>query len=769
MKIGLLGNMNNNNFSLMRILRNEGYDAHLFLFNNEFFFPEEDSHDLSKWKKFIHNLGVSNGKPDILFFNKEFLIDKLKTFDFLIGNGISPYILKKIHRKLNIFMPYGEGIEHINENTDNLKEIIFSRKMLNFPKILWFKICSFLQYSSLDNCNSITTFNLHDFSLNTFKKMGILPNIIPIFPLFEEKLYKTNELWMHKIGKLPKSSIKIFSHVAHFWKNLPYKNYMDGFGKRNNWLVEGVKQYYSLSYKKNIYVILTEYGPDVEDTKKLISKYGLEKHFLWIPKLKRTEIYNLIDVCDIGSSEFANMFWGSCGWEFINRGKNFFHQLSIKDRYLEKKITLPNFININNPSEIANYLLKFDKSIEVKKGSQNRKWYFQFKKKYISKLKNEIQYQNKNKKIRISFIIGSLNLGGTERHLISLINNLDRNIFNIDLFLLNEEGNLFKELNPFVRVIKPKKPIFKKIDHFINFFKVLYYLNLFKPQIIHCFLPQSYIFGGLIGWILKKKNVLMSRRSLNNYQKKYKFIPISRIEKFLHSKVKYALGNSKAVISQLEKEGVMKHKLKLIYNGVLKNNKTRLSKSTDFSILNKYSNSKSIIFSVIANLIPYKNHKMVIKAAHLLIKEYKNFKIIFVGSGDIVYENSLRILIEEYNLKNHIHFFKQSLNIEDFYKISDIGISSSDEEGFSNSILEFLSFGIPVIATRVGGNLDVINNKNGFLIDKNDHHKLFNIMKYLIINKKIIKKLGAQALKDSKKYDFNKMIQNYTELYESIS
>ena len=98
-----------------------------------------------------------------------------------------------------------------------------------------------------------------------------------------------------------------------------------------------------------------------------------------------------------------------------------------------------------------------------------------------------------------------------------------------------------------------------------------------------------------------------------------------------------------------------------------------------------------------------------------------------------------------------------------------IGISSSDEEGFSNSILEFLSFGKPVIATRVGGNLDVINNKNGFLIDKNDHYQLFNIMKYLISNKKIIKKLGIQALKDSKKYDFNKMIQNYTELYESIS
>ena len=70
-------------------------------------------------------------------------------------------------------------------------------------------------------------------------------------------------------------------------------------------------------------------------------------------------------------------------------------------------------------------------------------------------------------------------MGGTEKHLLSLINNLDRKIFNIDLFLLNEEGTLFKELNGFVRIIKPKQPIFTKFEHTINFFRVL---TIFKPK-----------------------------------------------------------------------------------------------------------------------------------------------------------------------------------------------------------------------------------------------------------------------------------------------
>ena len=65
----------------------------------------------------------------------------------------------------------------------------------------------------------------------------------------------------------------------------------------------------------------------------------------------------------------------------------------------------------------------------------------------------------------------------------------------------------------------------------------------------------------------------MSRRSLNNYQRKYKIIPLRKIEKFLHKYSKIILANSKAVYSELIDEGVKKEKLKLIYNGVILKNK----------------------------------------------------------------------------------------------------------------------------------------------------------------------------------------------------
>ena len=87
------------------------------------------------------------------------------------------------------------------------------------------------------------------------------------------------------------------------------------------------------------------------------------------------------------------------------------------------------------------------------------------------------------------------------------------------------------------------------------------------------------------------------------------------------------------------------------------------------------------------------------------------------------------------------------INIEDYYLITDVGISSSQQEGFSNSVLEFLHFKKPVIATDVGGNVDIINSQNGILIEDNNHDQLFAAMRKLIVNKKEVERLGRRCKK----------------------
>lgn len=374
---------------------------------------------------------------------------------------------------------------------------------------------------------------------------------------------------------------------------------------------------------------------------------------------------------------------------------------------------------------------------------------------------------NKSNKTRIAFIIGTLNIGGTERHLLNLLNNLDRNKYSIDLHLISEKGKLFDQLDSYVRVFAPNKTISYKLYHLVNFIRTLIRIKITNPQIIHCFLPHAYLFGGFIGYLLKNNNVIMSRRSLNYYQENYKFIPVRQLEKFLHKKSRYILVNSKAVYKDITNEGVPKSKIKLIYNGVIENKRkllpvNKIKKGMGLSL------GKKFIFTCVANLIPYKNQLLILKAASLLRKVNNNFVVLLVGSGDLNYKNFLINEMNQRGLQKHIIFIEQTKNIENFFSITDVGISSSKEEGFSNSVLEFLHFKKPVIATSVGGTIDVINSNNGILIDSDNHDQLFAAMQKLIENKSELVRLGIGAKKDIKKYSFIKMIKEYEKVYDKI-
>ena len=77
--------------------------------------------------------------------------------------------------------------------------------------------------------------------------------------------------------------------------------------------------------------------------------------------------------------------------------------------------------------------------------------------------------KKRNKKIHISYFIGSLGLGGTEKQLIKLLNSLDKNQFKIDLHLLDERGDLFEELDNTIKVYLPKFKFRLKLKHLLNF------------------------------------------------------------------------------------------------------------------------------------------------------------------------------------------------------------------------------------------------------------------------------------------------------------
>jgi glycosyltransferase involved in cell wall biosynthesis len=96
-------------------------------------------------------------------------------------------------------------------------------------------------------------------------------------------------------------------------------------------------------------------------------------------------------------------------------------------------------------------------------------------------------------------------------------------------------------------------------------------------------------------------------------------------------------------------------------------------------------------------------------------------------------------------------------------------VNSSRREPFANVNLEALAAGRPIIATRVGGNIEVVRNGyNGFLVPSEDPFKLGEAMVTLYKDKGLIKKMSGRSRKIAERYEWNSIVEKYINLYEKL-
>lgn len=151
--------------------------------------------------------------------------------------------------------------------------------------------------------------------------------------------------------------------------------------------------------------------------------------------------------------------------------------------------------------------------------------------------------------------------------------------------------------------------------------------------------------------------------------------------------------------------------------------------NTDLFVPKKLENNR-FIFLHISNLIPLKNPDAMIEGAVRLRKEFKNFELHIGGDGDV---ERLNHLIEKHNGKEYIKTFGEISHQEVAEKMrgSNCFVLFSDYESFSCVLLESLSSGVPVIATRVGAIPEIIQDNHGMIINKSEE-ELYRAMRSML-------------------------------------
>jgi len=180
------------------------------------------------------------------------------------------------------------------------------------------------------------------------------------------------------------------------------------------------------------------------------------------------------------------------------------------------------------------------------------------------------------------------------------------------------------------------------------------------------------------------------------------------------------------------------------------------------------------LFGCVSALRPVKDHEGLIKAFSLFmssnesVARQKNANLVLVGDGPLA--SQLQLYSRQLGIQENVIFIGRRNDVNKLLQALDGFVLNSKTEGMSYAILEAMASGLPVIATNVGANAELIHHgTEGYLYSPGDLKSLTGFMADLIGNEAYLLKMKEAARKKIVEfYSIHKMVSSYKDLYEEV-
>lgn len=371
-------------------------------------------------------------------------------------------------------------------------------------------------------------------------------------------------------------------------------------------------------------------------------------------------------------------------------------------------------------------------------------------------------------KIKIVLIVEAM-LGGIRQHVCDIVRSLDKEIYEVYMIYsdLRADETFFAEKEELA--MQTKLIQCNEMQRELGLYDIKAYkkikriLKQIKPNIVHChsskagvvgrlaakncginkilYTPGAYVFQNPNLSDVKRKVYVYAERLLSRYATSLT-INVSRGEM------------QKAFDFKIDK----KEKFKLIYNGIPQ------IEFPDRAKLKKELGLKEGItyVGVTARCADQKDPFTFLRIAEQVVKKYRDVEFIYIGDGPL--EEKMKNWITERKLSNQIHMLGFRNNASILVSILDIYLSTALYEGLPYSMIEAMRAGVPIIATNVVGNNElVVHNVNGFMFDIKDVQYATTLIEQQIIKKTIRSEQVINAWKEL--FSLEKMMEKLTRLY----
>lgn len=374
---------------------------------------------------------------------------------------------------------------------------------------------------------------------------------------------------------------------------------------------------------------------------------------------------------------------------------------------------------------------------------------------------------------RVLRMITWLPQGGIERKIAAVLPRLNREWFDVHVCCIRERGPLADELErngiP-VHVI----PFRSRWDP-IALWRLRRLVRRLEIHLIHSHMYRANVPATFMKMIDPAVMHVAHYHNMDTWESRSQILT----DRWLASKRDLNVAVSEAVRQNLvERLHLHSHQTRTLHNCVDLDEFHPISAAGRHSIREKLGfGAQSRLVLMLARLVTQKNHALVVESIPEILAACPRAHFLFAGSGPA--EGNLRELVARLGVEQAVTFLGLRNDVAQLIPACDVSVLPSTKEGFSNTVLESMACGVPMVASRVGGNGEIIDHGiNGFLVDAVQREgaargeppevnaaQFVRYLKRLLTDDEYRLKIGAAARQQAENFGLDFMVEEIEQLY----
>lgn len=363
-------------------------------------------------------------------------------------------------------------------------------------------------------------------------------------------------------------------------------------------------------------------------------------------------------------------------------------------------------------------------------------------------------------KKRIGLIIPTLDRGGAEKQLVLLAKGLDRSRFEPHVILLTRDGPYRQDLES---AGIPVTLIGKRFKFdFGSFFRLVRFLKEQKFDLVHTWIFAANSYGRAAAKWARVPHIVAGERCVDEWKRWWHFA----IDRYLARCTDKIATNSSGVVDFGVAHGIPRNLFEVIPNAIPPLNVDPHARTEIRKLLGLPENA--LLIGIVGRLWPQKGLKDLLWGMELIRVVRDDAHMVIVGDGPE--RQRLEYYRDQIGVGNRIRFVGHQDSAARWIQAFDVLWNGSLYEGQSNAVLEAMQAGVPVLATDIAGNRDlIVPEETGFLYKRGDLATLARRTLQLFNNKDLYVRMSAASQERVvEKFSLGEMISAHERLYEAL-